>query len=332
MMRFGSMLKGLAVVTAIAVFGLVGMVGHARGDGPEVGVNVGAAFPLSKYKKTTGPDVGGTAGLEGGYRFDLGENFAISLLANPQFFLYDSEGTCCDNHHDEDDVASVFSITSGPRFSLLTGPVETYVGAAGGYYRDISGQMEDDGAGFNAGGGLAFEVATDTTLGLFGRYDYANMAARPHSDVARQWASGGITVQHVFQIAQAPEPAPPPPPPPPPVTKRRIVLRGVNFDFDKSTIRPDARAILDEAVATLRGEPDVRVSVEGHTDAVGSDDYNMRLSERRASAVADYLERGGIARGRLSPKGFGESEPVASNVDEDGRAQNRRVELRILGQ
>ena len=146
----------------------------------------------------------------------------------------------------------MFSITGGPRFSLLTGPVETYVGAAGGYYRDMSGQMEDDGAGFNAGGGLAFEVAPNTTLGVFGRYDYANMVARPGSDVARQWASTGITVQHVFQAEEAPPPAPPPPPPPPPpAPKRRIVLRGVNFDFDKSNIRPDARAILDEAVATL---------------------------------------------------------------------------------
>ena len=98
----------------------------------------------------------------------------------------------------------MFSITGGPRFSLLTGPVETYVGVAGGYYRDMSGQMNDDGAGFNAGGGLAFEVAPNTTLGVFGRYDYANMVARPGSDVARQWASTGLTVQHVFQPEEAP--------------------------------------------------------------------------------------------------------------------------------
>jgi outer membrane protein OmpA-like peptidoglycan-associated protein len=323
--------KGLAVAAAAAIAALGVTVSIARADGPEVGVNVGAAVPLSKYQKTTNPDVGGTVGMEGGYRFNLAENFALSLLVNPQFFLYDSENECCGNHNDQDDVASVFAITSGPRFSLLTGPVETYVGAAGGYYRDISGQMEDDGLGFNAGGGIAFAVAPDTTLGLFGRYDYANMVARPGSDVARQWASGGLTVQHVFQAAEAPPPAPPPPPPPP-VVKRRIVLRGVNFDFDKANIRPDARVILDEAVATLKSEPDIRVSVEGHTDAVGSDAYNDRLSERRAVAVADYLTSGGIARGRLSTEGFGESKPVASNMDEDGRAQNRRVELRILGQ
>ncbi len=331
MQRLMSMKKALAIAAGIGFLALAGMAGIARGDGPEVGANVGAAMPLSKYKKTTSPDVGGTIGLEGGYRFDVSENFAISLLVNPQFFLYDSAQDCCGNHSG-DDVASVFSITSGPRFSLLTGPVETYVGAAGGYYRDMSGQMSDDGVGFNAGGGLAFDVGADTTVGLFGRYDYANMVAQPGSDVARQWASTGFTVQHVFQIAQAPEPAPPPPPPPPPPPKRRIVLRGVNFDFDKSNIRPDARAILDEAVATLQGEPNIHVAVEGHTDAIGTDAYNQRLSERRAAAVADYLERGGIAKSRLTTEGFGESKPVASNMDEDGRAQNRRVELRILGQ
>ena len=333
MRHFVSAKKGLAVAMTAAIAALGSMACIARADGPEVGVNVGAAFPLSKYKKTVNPDVGGTFGLEGGYRFNLSENFALSLLANPQFFLYDSEKECCGGHRDSDDVASVFAITGGPRFSLLSGPVETYVGAAGGYYTDMSGQMEDDGVGFNAGGGLAFAVAPDTTLGLFGRYDYANMVARPGSDVARQWASGGITVQYVFQAAEAPPPAPPPPPPPPPpVTKRRIVLRGVNFDFDKSNIRSDARVILDEAVATLKSEPDIRVSVEGHTDAIGSDAYNERLSERRANAVAEYLSRAGIARGRLSTEGLGESKPVASNMDEDGRAQNRRVELRILGQ
>ncbi len=225
--------RGLAVALCTAVVGLGVITSDARADGPEIGVNAGAAFPLSKYRRTIDPDIGGTVGIEGGYRFNFGDSFALSLLANPQFFLYDSEHHCCDGHSTKDDVASVFSITSGPRFSLLTGPVEIYTNIAGGYYRDLSGVMSDDGIGFNAGGGLAFEVAPNTSLGFFGRYDYANMVARPGSDVARQWASTGITVQHVFQPEEAPAyvpppppaaPPPPPPPPPryePPVTQRR---------------------------------------------------------------------------------------------------------------
>ncbi len=131
------------------------------------------------------------------------------------------------------------------------------------------------------------------------------------------------------------EPPPPPPPapePPPPVVKQKIVLRGVNFDFDKSTIRSDAAEILEEAARIFRDDPDLRVSVDGHTDARGTDEYNERLSERRASAVADRLARLGVSPSRLQPQGFGESRPVASNDTEEGRAQNRRVELNVIRQ
>ena len=158
--------RGLAVALCAAIVGLGSSV---YADGPEVGVNAGMAFPLSKYRRTIDPDIGGTVGIEGGYRFNLTDNFALSIIGNPQFFLYDGERHCCGRHSADDDLASVFSLTFGPRFSLLTGPVETYVEAKGGYYRDMSGFMSDDGVGFNAGGGIAFEVAPYTTLGWFGR-------------------------------------------------------------------------------------------------------------------------------------------------------------------
>ena len=129
---------------------------------------------------------------------------------------------------------------------------------------------------------------------------------------------------------EEPPPPPPAPAPPPPVVKKKIVLRGVNFDFDKATIRPDAAEILDEAARILNGEPDVRVSVDGHTDARGTDEYNQRLSERRADAVVNQLTRLGVSASRLQPQGYGESRPVASNDTEEGRAQNRRVELNVI--
>ena len=112
--------------------------------------------------------------------------------------------------------------------------------------------------------------------------------------------------------------------------KQKIVLRGVNFDFDKAIIKPEGKSVLDAAIQTLKEQPDVRIAVEGHTDSVGTDAYNQGLSERRAEAVVEYLAAGGIARGRMSAKGFGESKPVASNETEDGRAQNRRVEFGIV--
>jgi OOP family OmpA-OmpF porin len=123
------------------------------------------------------------------------------------------------------------------------------------------------------------------------------------------------------------KPAPKPAPPPAPV-EEKIVLRGVNFDFDKSNIRPDAAVILDEAVVAL-GSSSAPVMVEGHTDWVGSDAYNQGLSERRAESVRRYLSEHGVDEGRLSTAGYGESRPIASNETREGRALNRRVELLV---
>lgn len=111
--------------------------------------------------------------------------------------------------------------------------------------------------------------------------------------------------------------------------KRKIVLRSVNFDFDKANIRADALPVLDEAVRALQEEGDVDVVVEGHTDSVGEEGYNMKLSHRRAGAVRDFLADHGIAPNRIRTEAYGESRPVASNDSVQGRAQNRRVELRV---
>lgn len=143
----------------------------------------------------------------------------------------------------------------------------------------------------------------------------------------------GLAGHYLFDPEPEESPPPPPPPVPPPLeppVKKRIVLRGVNFDFDKSDIRPDSRPVLDEAIATLKENPDIRVSIQGHTDSQGTEEYNMKLSERRANAVYRYLVAGGIAPDRMEVVGMGESQPVADNSTESGRAQNRRVELVIL--
>ena len=123
-----------------------------------------------------------------------------------------------------------------------------------------------------------------------------------------------------------PTPPPPPPPPPPPVAQK-LVLRGVNFDFDKAKIRPGDAAVLDEAAATLKQNPNVTVNVNGYTDAIGTEAYNLKLSERRANAVVNYLEQQGIPASQLVPHGYGKTNFVASNDTAEGRAQNRRVEL-----
>jgi OmpA-OmpF porin, OOP family len=123
-----------------------------------------------------------------------------------------------------------------------------------------------------------------------------------------------------------PLPPPPPPPPPPPV-RQKLVLRGVHFDFNKSNIRPGDAAVLDEAAATLKANPNVSVNVNGYCDWIGGDEYNLRLSDRRAASVVNYLGSAGIPESRLIPHGYGKTDFVATNETAEGRAQNRRVEL-----
>ena len=129
-------------------------------------------------------------------------------------------------------------------------------------------------------------------------------------------------------------PAPAPPPPPPPPAPKRIILRGVNFDFNKSNIKSEFVPILDEAAQTLKDNPNVKVQIVGYTDSIGSDAYNLRLSERRAQAVKQYLVSKGIAAGRLGTEGRGKQDPIAPNTKDgkdnpEGRAMNRRAELKV---
>jgi outer membrane protein OmpA-like peptidoglycan-associated protein len=105
------------------------------------------------------------------------------------------------------------------------------------------------------------------------------------------------------------------------------VLRGVHFDFNKARIRPGDAAVLDEAASTLKANPNVTVNVNGYCDAIGSEGYNLKLSDRRANAVVNYLVNAGIPSSQLIPHGYGKTDFVAPNNTAEGRAQNRRVEL-----
>ncbi len=133
-----------------------------------------------------------------------------------------------------------------------------------------------------------------------------------------------------------PRPAPPPPPPPPapkpkpaPRVERTIILDDVLFDFDKSNIKPEAAAILDRLVTFMNENKDKKVSLSGHTDSIGTEAYNQALSERRVNSVRDYIVKKGVAGNRVSGQGFGESKPIADNKTREGRAKNRRVEVKV---
>jgi outer membrane protein OmpA-like peptidoglycan-associated protein len=109
-----------------------------------------------------------------------------------------------------------------------------------------------------------------------------------------------------------------------------VVLRNIFFDVNKYEIRPESGAELDRVVQFLQDNPSVRIEIEGHTDNVGNAAANQKLSEQRARMVVNYLIYKGVKDTRLVPKGFGATVPVADNKTEEGRAQNRRTELKVL--
>jgi outer membrane protein OmpA-like peptidoglycan-associated protein len=320
-----SVLRGLgaaAVVIALAQAASAQLADqltdYVKTGVPVVGADIGATVPISKFQKTASN--GGAIAPFAGYQMGT-DSFTFTPILQPQYAAF-SGGS--------DNLVSVTSLTAGARFSLIDENSEVYFGAQGGYYWGTNGVIEHhSGNGFNIEGGYNYEVWRGTALGAFARYDQASFHPIPSgtSDTT-EFLVVGFEVRHRFL---PPPPAPPPPvvaaaPPPAPV-KKKIVLRGVNFDFDKYNIRPDAAPILDEAAKTLKEYGDVTVSVDGYTDWIGSEEYNQRLSERRAAAVKDYLVGQGVSATRMTARGFGKTNPVASNETAEGRAQNRRVEL-----
>jgi outer membrane protein OmpA-like peptidoglycan-associated protein len=108
----------------------------------------------------------------------------------------------------------------------------------------------------------------------------------------------------------------------------KVALYGVQFDFNKATLKPESSQVLDQVAEVMKQQPDTRFSLEGHTDNVGKADYNMDLSRKRAESVKTYLvQTRGVDAARLTTQGFGDTKPIAKNDTEAGRAQNRRVEL-----
>ena len=145
-------------------------------------------------------------------------------------------------------------------------------------------------------------------------------------------AAEGCDGALVKAVAPAPAPVPAPAPAPAPAVASKVTFAAdAFFDFDKAVLKPEGKAKLDDLASKVQGiNLEVIVAV-GHTDSIGSDAYNQKLSERRAQAVKAYLESKGIDKSRVYTEGKGEAQPVADNKTKAGRAQNRRVEIEVVG-
>jgi outer membrane protein OmpA-like peptidoglycan-associated protein len=110
-----------------------------------------------------------------------------------------------------------------------------------------------------------------------------------------------------------------------------VALYGIHFDFNKATLRPESEPVLEKVLALIKERPGLKLEVQGHTDNVGGEDYNQKLSESRANAVIDWLRAKNVAADRLTAHGYGMKMPVADNGSDEGRAKNRRVEIKKPG-
>jgi OOP family OmpA-OmpF porin len=200
------------------------------------------------------------------------------------------------------------------------------------------------------------------------RWDYNNASHKPVDYMAGmgfEFSFGAPSHKEPAPRVEPPPPPPPPPaetapaaPPPPPdsdhdgVTddldkcpntpigvsvdangcplKGKVTLEGVTFETNSATLTGESSAVLNKVADDLKAHPRLKVELQGHTDSVGSDAYNLKLSARRAAAVRDYLISQGVSSSQLTSRGYGENVPVADNKTAAGRAQNRRVVMSVL--
>ena len=209
---------------------------------------------------------------------------------------------------------SSFGLTLGCAFAL----------AAGSAFANVTPNVEDaSGAAVKDGSG-ACVVSSGRVLP-----ECAGVREAPAPAPAKPAAPAQPTAPATPATPAAPAPAAKPAPAS--VRQAVVIQADALFDFDKSVIRPDGRKSIDEALAKLRGVDLELVIATGHTDSVGTDAYNQKLSERRAAAVKEYLVSKGIAASKVTTIGKGESQPVATNKTAEGRQKNRRVDIEFKG-
>ncbi|MBB6094592.1 OOP family OmpA-OmpF porin [Povalibacter uvarum] len=247
--------------------------------------------------------------------------------------------------------------------------VSPYITFGAGYINndfdvvELSGPLAQAGVGLmidvgqNAAKTFVFQLRPEVKM----RYDWADTPE--HDDFHDYIVNLGFAFNFGPAPYQAPPPAPPAPPPPPPPPpppadtdgdgvldpqdqcpgtprgvavdavgcprKGSVTLHGVNFENNSDQLMQTSRPILDEVAADLKAHPRLKVELQGHTDSVGAAAYNLNLSQRRAETVREYLIAQGVSPANLIAKGYGETEPIATNDSPGGRAGNRRVVMSV---
>ncbi len=194
--------------------------------------------------------------------------------------------------------------------------------AAGSAFANVTPNVQDSSGAAVKDGSGACVVSSGQVLPECAGVKAAPAAPKPAAPAAP--AAPAVPTAPVAPAAAA-KPAPAS------VRQAVVIQADALFDFDKSVLRPDGKKSIDDALAKLGGVDLEMVIATGHTDSVGTDAYNQKLSERRAAAVKDYLVSKGIPSAKVTTIGKGESQPVATNKTAEGRQKNRRVDIEFKG-
>ena len=340
------------LLAAIAGAGLVASSGAfaQTWDGPEVGVQGGygwgkssgvvngpAGSPLPYQFSTDG----GLGGLHAGYNWQLGQ-VVLGLEG-------DAEGGRLSGHFGEAIPGGIGTVHDNLDFDASVrgklgwsfGRIEPY--ATGGVaFGDVhtgynyAGATASSGGiriGWTAGGGLNYALTPNWSIGA--EYRYTDLGhktlATPGLADSNGFNYNVVRAVLTYRFAPpprvipvaAPMPAAAPAPPPPPMARTFLVF----FDFDRANLTADSRHVIDAAVASYKATGSARIEVSGYTDLAGTQAYNMRLSQRRADAVAAYLLQQGVPKNVMDVKWFGKEHPRVPTADGVREPQNRRVEI-----
>lgn len=280
---------------------------------------------------------GDTYGFQGGYGWDVGSNFLLGVNG-----YWDRNTPEAHNPGPVDIGSKDYGLDA--KLGLPYGNWMPYAKLGYGRINGISAASAFGTNGPQLGVGVEYKFAPSWSLAG----EYTSTSAKANGVEMKNNAltlgvnyyfgqppapvAAAAPVAAPAPVVEAPEPAPAPAPAPQPVyktifTDKPVTIEGASFDFDSSKLKHTADKQLDEVVDFAVKYPDANLAVTGYTDSTGSKKYNLKLSERRAESVKAYLVKKGVAADRISTKGDGEANPVASNKTNEGRAQNRRVEI-----
>lgn len=334
--------RGHLALTVVAAAITAAFAAPALAEGPYAGFSGGGNFPREQ-------DLGnsqGTVDFEEGPLglFGVGYGFASGLRPELEFGIRDNDADAPGESSGEVEsmMGNLWFDLPAPGFAPRLRP---FIGAGAGTAEvDFNGIVDTLGAthggresvtAYQAGAGVGYSVTPRLTLSAAYRYlETEPERFTPGSDRSRYRSDAALLGLHLgFGGRERPapvavaEPAPAPEPQAEVAAFETVVLRGVNFAFDEAELTPPARETLDQLAARLRAHENVTVRVEGHTDAFGSDEYNLELGRKRAESVREYLVGKGLAADNVQVVSRGEGQPAATNATEDGRAMNRRTEV-----